>query len=129
MKKKSLSYYKKRLDKVFSLYIRYRDDGQCFTCPKKEHPKKMQNGHFVPRQYLSVRYDEKNCNCQCYACNMLYNGQPSKYAINLIKKYGNNIIEDLESHRKDITKLTPEWYEQKILEYKEKLKMYGVDNV
>lgn len=125
-KMKTLSKYKKELDRLFSLYIRYRDNGQCFTCPKKDNPKKMQNGHFVPRQYLAVRYDERNNNCQCYACNMLYNGQPSAYAINLKKLYGPNIVEELEAKRREITKLTPAWYEEKIAYYKAILDEMGV---
>lgn len=77
----------------------------------------MQNGHFVPRQYLSLRFDERNCNCQCYACNMLYNGQPSLYAVNLKRKYGANIIEELESVRLKETKLDAQWYVDKIKHY------------
>lgn len=116
-KKKSLAKWKKELDAVFSRYIRQRDGGQCFTCPKKDHWKFMQNGHFVPRQYLSLRFDEKNCNCQCYACNMLYNGQPSLYAVNLKKRYGDSIIEELESVRLKETKLDADWYVDKIKHY------------
>ena len=80
-KERSISKLKKELDRVFSIYIRQRDNGQCFTCPNKNDYKKMQNGHFVPRQYLAVRWDETNCNCQCYACNMRYGGQGATYAI------------------------------------------------
>ena len=117
-KTKTLAKWKKELDVVFSRFIRQRDDGQCFTCPKKDDWKNMQNGHFVPRQYLSLRFDERNCNCQCYACNMLYNGQPSIYAINLKKKYGDSIIDELESVRLKETKLDAIWYEEKIKHYK-----------
>ena len=117
-KKKSLAKWKKELDAVFSKYIRQRDGGQCFTCPKKDDPKHMQNGHFVPRQYLSLRFDERNCNCQCYACNMLYNGQPSMYAIKLKEKYGDSIIQELESVRLKETKLDENWYREKIAHYK-----------
>lgn len=116
-KKKTLAKWKKELDAVFSRYIRQRDGGQCFTCPKKDHWKNMQNGHFVPRQYLSLRFDERNCNCQCYACNMLYNGQPSLYAVRLKQKYGEGIIEELESVRLKETKLDEAWYVDKIQHY------------
>lgn len=116
-KPKALAKWKKELDAVFSKFIRQRDDGQCFTCPKKDHWKSMQNGHFVPRQYLSLRFDERNCNCQCYACNMLYNGQPSLYAVNLKRKYGDSIIEELESVRLKETKLDANWYVDKIKYY------------
>ena len=117
-KPKTLTWHKKKLDAQFSKFIRYRDNGQCFTCPMKAHPKKMQNGHFVPRQYLSVRFDEKNCNCQCYPCNMLFGGQPSKYAIELERKYGRGIVEELEARRQEITKLDIAWYLEKIEYYK-----------
>lgn len=117
-KKKTLAKYKKDLDSVFSKYIRQRDDGQCFTCPKKDDPKNMQCGHFVPRQYLSVRYDERNCNCQCYACNMLYGGQGATYAIRLAAKYGQEVVEELESLRWKTVKLDADWYEEKIEHYK-----------
>lgn len=118
MKKPTTSSLKKKLDKVFSIYIRQRDNGQCYTCPKKDEWKWMQNGHFVPRQYLAVRYDEKNCHCQCYACNMLYNGQPSAYAEHLKRDYGDDIIRELESKRQQITKDFP--YEEKIKYYEER---------
>lgn len=103
-KKRSVSKLKKELDGLFSKFIRYRDQGQCYTCPKKDDPKRMQNGHFVPRQYLSVRYDEVNCHCQCYACNMLYNGQPSAYAARLERDYGKGTVAMLESRRQEITR-------------------------
>jgi len=126
---KTLSQYKKILDKHFSLYIRYRDKGKCFTCDRECGVKKAQCGHFVPRQYLAVRYDERNCNAQCYACNMLYNGQPSAYAIRLKALYGQEIVETLEGLRKEITKLTPMWYEEKIAYYKLKVKEYETSNI
>lgn len=121
MKKWTLSRYKKELDAVFSKYIRYRDNGQCFTCPKKDDPKRMQNGHFLPRQYLAARYDEQNCNCQCYACNMLYGGQPATYAVRLETKYGKGTVERLEKLRWVTKKLDTLWYEEQIAVYKNKL--------
>ena len=122
MKKKTLARWKKELDTVFSKYIRYRDDGQCFTCPKKDDPKRMQCGHFVPRQYLTVRYDEKNCNCQCYACNMLYGGQGATYAVRLAQKYGEDTVRALEAQRWQSVKLDELWYQEQIALYTEKLK-------
>jgi len=126
-KKGSLAWHKKRLDAVFSKFIRHRDNGQCFTCPNKNHPKKMQNGHFVPRQYLAVRYDERNCNCQCYACNMLYGGQGATYAIRLAEKYGLDTVKELESKRWAPVKLDIMWYEEKYAHYKELNRQNGIE--
>ena len=126
-KKGGLAWHKKRLDAVFSKFIRYRDDGQCFTCPNKNHPKKMQNGHFVPRQYLAVRFDERNCNCQCYACNMLYGGQGATYAIRLAEKYDLDTVKELESKRWTPVKLDVAWYEEKYDYYKELNRQKGIE--
>ena len=124
-RKIGISGYKKKLDTIFSEFIRRRNadiDGytSCYTCGVRKHYKELQCGHFVPRQYIALRYDETNCQTQCYACNMLYNGQPSSFASNLRRDYGNKIIEKLESRRKDIVKNFP--YELKIEYYKEKIK-------
>lgn len=101
-KKISIAKLKKKADSVFSQFIRLRDKGKCYTCGLQKPWKEMQNGHFVPRQYLALRYSEINCHCQCYACNMLYNGQPSAYAHRLRMDYGEEIIGYLESKRKDL---------------------------
>lgn len=127
-KPKSLTYYKKKLDQAFGRYIRARDNHTCYTCGLKMEPTKSQCGHFVPRQYLSLRFDEINCHAQCYACNMLYNGQPSAYAQRLRHDYGDSIIETLEAKRREITKLTPAWYEEKIAHYTQASHLLGVDN-
>lgn len=116
-KSASVSILKKRMDAVFSRFIRQRDKHTCYTCGLRMEANRSQNGHFIPRQYLSLRYSEVNCHCQCYACNMLYNGQPSAYALHLILDYGEDIIEKLERERRKITKLTPEYYETEIDRY------------
>lgn len=115
-KVKTTSKLKRELDRVFSIFIRQRDKGVCYTCGLKKQWKEMQNGHFVPRQHLSTRYSEINCHCQCYACNMLYNGQPSAYAERLKKDYGDKVIQDLEWQRRQTVKNYP--YEEEIEYYK-----------
>lgn len=122
MKQKSISKLKKELDAVFSKYIRqkYSKNGmvKCYTCPHIGEIKKMQNGHFNPRQHLATRYDERNCRPQCFVCNMYYGGNPATFAKNLIAEYGEGIIDELEKSRYEIFKVTPQWYEEKIKHYK-----------
>lgn len=122
---KGIAYYKKKLDAVFSEFIRRRNADEegmtfCYTCGVRKHYKDLQCGHFAPRQYTALRYDEINCQTQCYACNMLYNGQPSAFAMRLRRDYGEDIVEKLEARRKEVVKYFP--YELKLEEYKEKLK-------
>ncbi len=90
-------YKKNHADVWFSRYIRLRDK-KCYTCDTTSP--KLQCGHFVPRQYLATRYDEINNHAQCYACNMLFGGQPSRYALNLERDYGKDIVQKLEDSRK-----------------------------
>ena len=129
-KKPTVSKLKKKLDAIYSQYIRqkYSDDTgevSCYTCPRRDHYKNLQCGHFVPRQYLKTRWDERNTRPQCYACNMLYNGQPSRFAANLVAEYGQGIVEELERNRMIPVKLDVIWYMGEIEKYKELLDKQG----
>ena len=122
-----LKKLKKELDKQFSLFIRRRDSnsdgvGECITCGRINHYKKMDNGHFIKRQYMSTRYDEKNCNLQCKHCNAFEQGANEKYAEALEKKYGNGTVQMLEIKKHNKTKFTRVEYEILNKEYKNKLK-------
>lgn len=129
-RKPTASRLKKKLDATFSLYIRtkFSKDGlvSCYTCPRRAPIKEMQNGHFVPRQYLKTRWDERNCRPQCYACNILYNGQPSRFAERLIAEYGPDIIQELERDRMIPAKLDIQWYETEVKRYQDKLSTYDL---
>ena len=122
MKKPTVQKLKKELDKVFSLYIRQRDNFICFTCGLRGNKRNIQNGHFVPRQYNATRYDERNCNAQCFADNMFYNGQPTEYALRLQEKYGDGIVKELNDLRKKIKQFTVQELQSMIELYKSKIK-------
>lgn len=97
MRAKSIQSLKKIADKWCSEYIRRRDEGVCFTCGKQKPWKEMQCGHFVSRVYGNLRYYEKNLNCQCYSCNIMKNGNMDEYAVRLQRKYGTDILEELNN--------------------------------
>lgn len=128
-KKRSVSKLKKELDTLFSRWVRYSAIGpdglvECYTCLRRFEPKKIQNGHFIPRQYLALRYDEVNNHPQCYADNMLYNGQPGAYAMRLERDYGEGTVAKLEKRRQEITKDFP--YETEIARYRARLADLGL---
>ena len=55
-----------KLDRIFSLFIRYRDtmpNGyfQCISCGKIKPFNKADCGHYINRQHMSTRFDEMNC--------------------------------------------------------------------
>lgn len=127
MRKKSLKGYKRDLWKVFSLYIRLRDKGVCISCGKRGDIKEMDAGHYIPKTAgLSIYFDEKNVHCQCTYCNRYMHGNLTRYALGLIEKYGNGILEELESKRNISRKFSIFDYQDLIKEYKEKVKeLYG----
>lgn len=120
VKKKSNAKLKKKLDAVFSLFIRnkYSKNGQvkCFTCGVSRPVSNIQNGHFVPRNALATRFDEDNCRPQCVGCNVFGQGRPVIFANNLEKELGKGTVARLYAKAQEITKDYP--YEEKIVQYK-----------
>lgn len=90
----------KTADKWFSKFIRIRDADEngiiiCISCGKPVHWTKADAGHFIKRQFKSLRYNEKNVNGQCRKCNWLLQGNDINYAKGLVKKYGEGILDEL----------------------------------
>lgn len=95
-KEKTISQLKKLADKVFSEFIRQRDEGKCYTCGTVMEWKRMQCGHYIPRNCLELRYSEVNCHCQCAGCNIFRKGNYTIYSIRLMEQYGDNILYKLD---------------------------------
>jgi len=86
---------KKRLDEVFSLYIRLRDKNKvCISCGKKSDNKEA--GHFYSRSVLSLRWDGDNVNGQCVYCNQNLKGNLPGYENGIIQRYGRGVLDRLE---------------------------------
>lgn len=81
---------KKKCWNAMSLYVRKRDNYTCFTCGATKG--RMNAGHFI---HGKLDYDEININCQCSHCNLYLSGNGAVYAIKLIKKYGQEVVDDL----------------------------------
>ena len=119
MKNKTIRELKKDAWKIFSKWIRKRDNYVCFTCGKKgdKSMRGMHAGHFISRRHNATLFNEKNVNSQCMYCNMYDYGASGKYAQNLIKKYGVGIIDELVAESKKIKKWTKEELELIIKKY------------
>lgn len=97
MKLQSYATLKRKMDKVFSEYVRRRHadaDGTvaCVCCGNRKHWKKMQAGHFVTRTRMTTRWDLENCAPQCGKCNVLLRGNAVGYAHYLVNRYGQDIF-------------------------------------
>ena len=83
----------RKLDRVFSLYIRLRDvmpNGyvRCIACGRIKKFEEVDCGHFHSRTHMSTRYDEDNCHAECRYCNRISADHIIGYSQNLIRKIG-----------------------------------------
>jgi len=125
-KRYNLSFYKKKLDQVFSKFIRQRDADshgrvRCFTCGRIYHWKEIQAGHYISRQHLNLRWAEYNVHPQCVGCNVFKKGNMDVYAIALQAKYGLDILQELQRQKQKIRKFTIGELINLIDRYEEKL--------
>jgi hypothetical protein len=121
--KKTISKLKKKLDAIFSLYIRLRtaDDygnNQCCTCGKVDHWSNLQCGHFVSRKHLSTRFHDMNCFPQCIGCNIFKYGEQWKFGHFIDSNFGEGTAEELVVLGHTTLKISRIEYEEKISYYK-----------
>lgn len=120
--------YKEKLDRVFSEYIRLRDSNpngwvKCYCCGKIIFWNKgCHNMHFIPRQHLSLRFNEKNCHAGCVKCNSFNNGNIEEYVLHLMKDYGIDIIQNLRNMKHILTKISDTEYKFMISYYQNEVK-------
>ena len=125
-----------KADVWFSKFIRLRDaddDGYCtcITCGAVRHWKNLDCGHFIKRQFMSARYNEKNCNAQCKNCNNFEQGNDSNYERFILAKYGLQELELLRACKRYNTKFSKLMIDVLADEYKKKAlelaKMKGIE--
>ena len=124
-KKLTRSKLVKKLDAIFSQYIRLKDadefgNATCFTCGKIEFWKKgIQCGHFMSRKHYSTRWDFENCKPQCVSCNIYNAGRQFVFGKYLDEIYGDGKSDELYIKSKETIKIADYELEQMILKYKD----------
>jgi len=91
----------KKLDKVFSAYIRLRDSmpNGCFRCISCGQIKRFEQGdcgHYHSRVHMATRWEPDNCHMECRACNRASADHLIGYRRNLVEKIGLDRINRLE---------------------------------
>ena len=123
-KKPSRKSIVKKLDKVFSQYIRRRfavnEIAKCVTCGKQAHWKELQAGHFMSRKHYSTRWDETNVQVQCSGCNVFRYGEQFKFGMYLEDAYGKGTAESLQNKSREIAKFS-DIHLKEMIEYYNKL--------
>ncbi len=122
--------YIRLFDRVFSTYIRmkYADENgnvKCCTCPKIDHWKHMQAGHYISRTWMYLRFDERNVHPQCPTCNEFLQGNSMEYGAYIIEKYGAEGIWDLGFDKHKEWKKTKVEIKDMIKEYKQKIREFN----
>lgn len=112
----------KKLDKIFSVYIRIRktDDsgyGNCFTCGANHHWKEVDAGHFMSRACINTRWNPENVQFQCKRCNGFRGGEQFLFSQMLDLVYGEGTAEMLLQESRITAKFS-------ILHIKEMIKHY-----
>lgn len=120
-----------KLDDVFQMCIRYRDNFTCITCGKRfpvGERKELHAGHYVGRGNYSTRWDEENVNAQCAGCNLKQNHGDAeiwhRYEVELELKYGKGTVERLLIKKHQIFKYNKGWMLDEIKFYEEALERY-----
>lgn len=123
----------RRLDKVFSQFVRYRDclkttgtieSGACITCNWVYPYSQLQAGHFVSRTSYATRYDERNVNAQCVSCNVFKKGNIDEYFVRMEELYGREVVDELLSHKHTTRRFKRKEMKEMIDYYKAKIKEY-----
>lgn len=117
----------KKLDKVFSEYIRMRDvmpNGcfKCISCGQIKLYSKADAGHYHSRRHMATRWDEKNVHAECSYCNRFSADHLDKFRENLIKKIGQDEFDALAKRAMRSVHYFDFELEEMIEEYKAKLK-------
>ena len=112
----TISKLKKKLWTEFSIFIRKRDKGICFTCGRYAEGSGYHAGHFIPKSVggISLYFHEENVRGQCYNCNINLGGSQWEYG----QRLGQETVDKLYKIKGEYDKWTVEDYLEKIEYYK-----------
>lgn len=126
-KNNSKSSLVKKLDRVFSLYIRLRDtmpNGmcRCISCGNIKPFAQIDAGHYFSRTHMATRFSELNVNAECNFCNRFKADHLDAYRDNLIRKIGKDKFELLRIAAHQSQKWSDFELEAMIQHYKKEVK-------
>lgn len=117
---KAFSSFKRSYDATFAGY------NHCYTCFRTFPWKELDAGHFRhTRKKDKIRvkeidYEPRNIHPQCTRCNRMIHGNLAKYAQNLVRDYGPEVLRELDLMYLDSRDLTNEELAEIIKRYETK---------
>ena len=94
----------RQLDIQTSRIVRGRDR-RCVPCGTFRN---LQCSHFYSRRYLNIRFDLRNCHAMCVTCNRRHNEDSSAYLEFMNERYGLAVVEEINSLRMNLRKVSDE---------------------
>lgn len=84
-------------DKLFSQYIRTRDDWTCQRCYKTYEPptQALHCSHFQGRGKESTRFDPENAVALCYGCHQYFTSHPAEHYQWQVNRLGQDVVDKL----------------------------------
>lgn len=107
----SLSTINRRLDILVSRIVRKRDE-RCVICGQpvqfneRGEPVTLTNGHWIRRGLIALRWDLRNCNCQCATCNGRHEYDTEPYDIWMVDTYGADTVASLRERSRGVKVMT-----------------------
>ena len=116
----------RKLDAVFSQYIRLRDSKngyfKCCSCGQFKPYEQADAGHFINRRWMATRWREDNVHAQCRHCNRFDEGNASGYARFMDRTYGVARVDYLMALKNQHAGFTDEDLLLMIEDYKKRVK-------
>ena len=134
VKRKTRSQIVKKLDAVYSQYIRLdKSDeygySECVTCDTRLHWSELQNGHFISRSKYPTRWHDDNCFPQCMRCNVFLKGNYIPYTLFMVDSYTREGVEELKRLSLQTIKVSTGDLEERIIHYTAEVKRLKDDKI
>lgn len=127
----NISQLRETADKEYSRLRRLQEADEngnvkCISCTKVTNWRYMTVGHYIKRNYYSVRYYECNVNPQCWSCQVLEESDcqvtQKKHAQGLIEKYGDHILNTLGKLKRNHAHYSKKDYEDMIKSFRAEIR-------
>jgi len=120
---KTLSEWKKNLEKIFNKMIRIRDvERGCVSCGCNLKNTKFDAGHFWAKTYGFLRFNESNVHGQCVQCNQHKGSNALEYRKRITERITIEQLQWLDDHRHEKWKPTIPEIKKMIEKCKQKIK-------
>lgn len=120
-KRESITSVGKKLDAVFSRYIRELDGWTCVRCGNSYEPgsQGLHCSHIFSRRHKAIRWDERNSVAHCFACHAWYGGNPVEGGRWAVEYLGEETIDTLIRLKEQGRKWTVPELKELLAEFKQ----------